>query len=209
MRGFSKFTVYGLLLVLLGGLIYVGITYNDRIGSKLESDAIAPLEKRMSSLEEEVSAKAQTDVIDPIKQDLSKLKKEVSSKLAPSDISPLKSRLDDLESKVQNLNSKLDSMEKSLKEDIAKAKMELENELSALKKDVDTLESRASKLVEKVDSLEKIVDAHSDAHDKMWSHIFLLEGADNSFSDELAEIKNQLKKLEEKVQNNSETLNAM
>ncbi|SRR6056297_1957327 len=166
MKGFSKFTVYVLLLVIIGGLLYVGIAYNGRIGSKLESDAIAPLEKRISSLEKEIAAKAQTDVIDPIKKDLSKLKDEVSSKLSQPDINPLKSRLDDLESKVEGLNSKLDS-------------------------------------------IEKTVSAHSDAHAKLWSHVFLLEGEDSSFSDQLAAIKNQLEKLEEKVQSNSDTLDAM
>src|SRR6056297_3161892 len=55
MSNFSKFTIYALLLVLIGGLLFVGISYNGKINSRVKKETVNELESKVSSLSEKLN----------------------------------------------------------------------------------------------------------------------------------------------------------
>lgn len=81
MTRFSKFVIYGLLLVLIGGVAFVGITYNRRISSSVKSDRVANLKSRIEDLENRLSTvkKSQGEQISSVQSRLDKLSKQYTT----------------------------------------------------------------------------------------------------------------------------------
>src|SRR6056297_1207241 len=186
MSNFNRFVTLALILVIIGGLAFVGINYNARINSM--SEKLDSREQKIDSLTEETTAlKEKVNVLETINNE-QKSKIEKLSEEAASGDQQFESDLNEIQEKVAKFTDKCDLQQKAING--------LAEENIDIKKSVNQVETANTKQTGRIDDIENTTsNLNSELNGKVEKLSAKIASGDEKLEAKFADINKEVNSL--------------
>lgn len=200
MSNFNRFVTLALILVIIGGLAFVGINYNARINSM--SEKLDNRQQKIDGLTEETTAlKEKVNELETINSE-QKSKIEKLSEGAASGYQQLESDVNEIQEKVANFTNKFDLQQKAING--------LAEENIDIKKSINQVETANTKQTSRVEDVENAISTlNSELNGKVEKLSATIASGDEKLEAELAESNEQVDELADKLEAQQKAINGL